>query len=154
MGRASGHALGALSPWISLRIYRRVRHRSGTHLTRRFRGARDLPAPAGDPALVNACSGSERSGRCDSRRRMGTENMRVDHSAQRDQLQDLRGLRAALLADLEPQITLAMKIGVLQAAGHRRGEIERQLGCTSGEFARAALRIKSAAKRLDNGDDE
>jgi len=34
--------------------------------------------------------------------------VRVDHSAQPDQLHNLRGLRAALLADLEPQITLAL----------------------------------------------
>lgn len=65
---------------------------------------------------------------------------------------DLRRLRAALIADLEPEIQLALKVGVLHAAGHRRSEMIRQLGVTSHEMARAVEMVKRAAERLDGGD--
>jgi hypothetical protein len=64
----------------------------------------------------------------------------------------LRRLRAALLADLEPEIMRALQVAVLLAAGHRQTAICRQLGCSSADFTRARLRLRRAAARLDVGD--
>jgi hypothetical protein len=77
---------------------------------------------------------------------------RDDHSAEPEQLHNLRGLRATLLADLEPEIALALKVAVLLAAGHRKSVICRQLDCSSSDFARAWARLRRAAKRLEVGD--
>src|SRR5262249_25329437 len=64
----------------------------------------------------------------------------------------LGALRAALLAELEPEITRALQVAVLLAAGHRCAAICKQLGCTSTEFTRARLRLRRAAKHLEAGD--
>lgn len=65
----------------------------------------------------------------------------------------LSRLRRALIADLEPELTLACKVAVLQAAGHRRSEIARILTGTSAPALRVAEgRVKRAADRLDQGD--
>jgi hypothetical protein len=65
----------------------------------------------------------------------------------------LRHLRAALLADLEPELLLCEKIAVLLAAGCRRSEIARSLDATPAALRAAEARVKSAADRLDLGDD-
>ena len=75
-----------------------------------------------------------------------------DHSSQPDQLRNLRGLRAALLSDIEPLITLALQVAVLQAAGHRRAAIERQLGASRPDMDKAMRMVKRAAARLEAGD--
>ena len=81
-----------------------------------------------------------------------TTDTGVDHSAQPDQVHSLRGLRAALLSDLEPLITLALQVAVLQAAGHRRAAIERQLGASRPDMDKAMRMVKRAAGRLEAGD--
>jgi hypothetical protein len=72
--------------------------------------------------------------------------------AQPDQLHNLRGLRAALLAELEPEITLALGVAVLLAAGHKHAAICRTLDCSSSDFTRARQRLRRASKRLEVGD--
>jgi hypothetical protein len=65
----------------------------------------------------------------------------------------LRRLRAALIADLEPMITLTLRVAVMLAAGHRRRtEIAERVGATTREVDAAKRRLKRAAKRLDAGD--
>jgi hypothetical protein len=82
--------------------------------------------------------------------------MRVDHKrarrAQPDQVHNLRGLRAALLTELEPEVTRTLQVAVLLAAGHRKSLICRQLGCSSSDFGRAWARLRRAAGRLEVGD--
>lgn len=64
-------------------------------------------------------------------------------------------LRRALIADLEPELELACKVAVLQAAGHRRSEIARILTDASAPALRVAeTRVKKAASRLDQGSRE
>jgi hypothetical protein len=63
----------------------------------------------------------------------------------------LRGLRKAL-QDMEPEITLALKVGVIQAAGYRRSEIAQRLDVPAHALRAAEARVKRAAPRLDQGD--
>jgi hypothetical protein len=62
-------------------------------------------------------------------------------------------LRAAIIADCEPQITLALQVAVLLAAGYRRAEIARRLDCSPPEVDTARRWLRRAARRLDLGDD-
>lgn len=62
-------------------------------------------------------------------------------------------MRRALLEDLEPELVLAERVAVLQAAGHRRSEIARMLPNVTAPALRVAeARVKKAAGRLDHGD--
>jgi hypothetical protein len=65
----------------------------------------------------------------------------------------VRRLRAAILADLEPEIHLALEVAVLLAAGHKsRTQIGRQLRVTPKEMSAAVGMVRRAATRLDAGD--
>lgn len=65
----------------------------------------------------------------------------------------LRRLRRAILEDLEPEVLLACRVAVLQAAGHKRSEIARILHDVTAPALRVAeQRVKKAAARLDAGD--
>lgn len=66
----------------------------------------------------------------------------------------LRRLRKAILADLEPELQLACKVGVYQAAGYRRSEIARLVDATPPALRIAEARVKKAAVRLDQGDSQ
>jgi hypothetical protein len=63
----------------------------------------------------------------------------------------LHRLRRAMLEDLEPEITLACKVGVLLAAGHKRMTVKRLLDAPDSDFRRAIARLERAAERLDQG---
>jgi len=61
-------------------------------------------------------------------------------------------MRRAILRDLEPEITLALKVGVLMAAGHRRAVIAERTGATPAELRVAVARVKRAVPALDTPD--
>lgn len=63
-------------------------------------------------------------------------------------------LRKALIQDLEPELLLAQRVAVLQAAGYRRSEIARRLDASAPALRVAETRVKKAAKRLDQGDSQ
>jgi hypothetical protein len=71
----------------------------------------------------------------------------------RRKTQLLRDLRAAMLADFEPELQLAEKFAVLFAGGHTRSDIARLLDVTPAALKVAEARVKSAAGRLEAGDD-
>jgi hypothetical protein len=64
----------------------------------------------------------------------------------------LRTLRRNMLIDLEPELVLACKVGVLLTAGWRRSEIQRRLGATPAEMRIAEQRVRRAAQRMDAGE--
>jgi hypothetical protein len=60
----------------------------------------------------------------------------------------LQELRAALLADFEPEIQQTCRVAVLGIAGYKRHEIRETLGMTIDEYRRAEARLKAAMSRL------
>lgn len=65
----------------------------------------------------------------------------------------LRSLRHAILSDFEPELRLACRVAVLQAAGYRRSDIARMLDVTPAALRIAEQRVKRASEQLDHGDD-
>lgn len=63
-------------------------------------------------------------------------------------------LRRAILDDFEPELMLACRVAVLQAAGFRRSEIARRLEVSPSVLRVAEQRVKRAAERMDHGDRE
>jgi hypothetical protein len=59
-----------------------------------------------------------------------------------------------MIADLEPELLLALKVATYQAAGHRRSEIARMLDASAPALRVAEARVKRAAARLDQGDSQ
>lgn len=51
-----------------------------------------------------------------------------------------------------PEITLALKVGVMQAARYRRSEIAQRLDAPAHALRAAEARVKRAAPRPDQGD--
>lgn len=64
----------------------------------------------------------------------------------------LHKLRGAVISELEPEINLACKTAVLQAAGYSKREIAERLGATGTQLKNALERAAGAAIRLDPGD--
>jgi hypothetical protein len=73
-------------------------------------------------------------------------------SAQPSERRALARLRRALIEDLEPELALACKVAVLLAAGHTRAAIARQLGADAAQMRVADMRVRRAAKRLEQGE--
>lgn len=64
----------------------------------------------------------------------------------------LHKLRAAVIAEHEPEINLVCQVAVLHAAGYRKSEIGQRLGATGAQLKAAFDKAKGAAIRLDPGD--
>lgn len=64
----------------------------------------------------------------------------------------LRRLHGAIFAELTPTIELAQQIAVLQAAGHRRGEIARALDADPADMRAAQALLRRATQRLAQED--
>jgi hypothetical protein len=64
----------------------------------------------------------------------------------------LRALRRALVDDAQAEIALAMRVGVLRAAGRSRGQIAEKLGASSSDLQAAHTRLERAARKLDRGE--
>ena len=61
----------------------------------------------------------------------------------------LRTLHRALLDDAQAEIQLAMRVGVLRAAGRSRGQIAEKLGASCSDMQAAYTRLERAAPTLD-----
>ena len=55
----------------------------------------------------------------------------------------------ALVDDAEAEVTLAMRVGVLQAAGRSRGQIAETLDASRSDLQAAYSRLERAAPTLD-----
>jgi hypothetical protein len=64
----------------------------------------------------------------------------------------LRGLRRAILQELEPEILLCERLAVCYAAGYKKSEAARLLDVSTPAITAADKRLKAAADHLDAGD--
>lgn len=65
----------------------------------------------------------------------------------------VRGLRRKLTEDVQPEIQLAVRVGVMSALGVSRTEIGRRVGVSPAELKRAFERLERVAPQLDRGND-
>jgi hypothetical protein len=70
-------------------------------------------------------------------------------SPQQPESRFLRDLRRARVDDVQAEIQLAMRVGVLRAAGRSRGQIAERLGASSSALQAAYTRLERAAPTLD-----
>jgi hypothetical protein len=63
----------------------------------------------------------------------------------------LHQLEQALVADIRPEVELAMKAGALLSRGHSRAEIADITEASSAEVRAAVKRLKRVAGELDGG---
>jgi hypothetical protein len=72
-------------------------------------------------------------------------------SSERPEHPFLRTLRHALVEDAQQEIALAMRVGVLQAAGRSRGQIAEKLDASRSDLQAAHARLERAARNLNRG---
>jgi hypothetical protein len=65
----------------------------------------------------------------------------------------VRSLHRALRADVSADVELALRVGVLVAAGYTRARIARMLGVHARDMALPLERLKRVAPLLDRDDD-
>jgi hypothetical protein len=63
----------------------------------------------------------------------------------------LRALRRALVEDAQAEIQLAIRVGVLQAAGRSHGQIAEKLDASRSDLQAAHARLERAARNLNRG---
>ena len=61
----------------------------------------------------------------------------------------LRRVRGALVDDFRTELDLALRVAVLEAAGHKRAEIAQRLGVDPLDVRAASARLRRAAHRLE-----
>jgi hypothetical protein len=72
-------------------------------------------------------------------------------SAERPEHPFLRDLRRALVADAQAEIVLAMRVGVLRAAGRSHVQIAEKLDASRSDLEAAHTRLERATRTLNRG---
>jgi hypothetical protein len=72
-------------------------------------------------------------------------------SSERPEHPFLRDLRRALVHDAQAEIQLALRVGVLQAAGRSPAQVAEKLGASRSDLQAAHARLERAARNLNRG---